>query len=396
MLAQDAGWMSTREAAERLGVKRETIYAYVSRGRLTSRRAADGRKSEVLAADVRRLSEGRPRDGGASDTTSRSDVSDCADGRLTYRGYDVAELVASSSFGAVAELLWMGCLPDVPIEQWSPNEDVGLAVAAIVGHLPADTLPLEVLQITVPVAAALDGFRHDLDRTVVRVTGRNLISTMVAALPRKAPAEGAPTGHGKPIAANLWSRLGSAPPTEDRVAALDAAMILMADHGFARSTVAARVAASAYCDPYGVVMAGLATASGALHGGASLAVEDILFSLEAGTNPSRQIGQRLRRGDHLIGFGHHRYPDGDPRARILLDLIRDRLGHLDEVEVVDRVVTQLASRGLPAPNIDFALAALSFVTGMDRGAGEVIFVIARTAGWLAHALEEFEQGRAEY
>jgi citrate synthase len=209
----------------------------------------------------------------------------------------------------------------------------------------------------------------------------------------------------------LWGKLCAAPADlePELVAVLDDALVLLADHELAASTLAARVAASVRADPYAVVSVGLGAVSGALHGAVSLAVEDLLAEAgrgEAGApdrataaaTAARIVGARLRRGERLRGFGLALYPDGDPRAAFLLERLRAAgraagpaaSARLAVVEVVLDTARRL---GLPPPNVDFALGALAAISGMIRGAGEAIFAIARTAGWLAHALEEYRQLR---
>jgi citrate synthase len=103
------------------------------------------------------------------------------------------------------------------------------------------------------------------------------------------------------------------------------------------------------------------------------------------------VGGRLRRGERLRGFGHRLYPGGDPRARALLDRLRATAAGSPRLAVVEALLDATARRGLPEPNVDLALAALAHVAGMVRGAGEAIFAVARTAGWIAHALEEYDR-----
>ena len=172
---------------------------------------------------------------------------------------------------------------------------------------------------------------------------------------------------------------------------LDAALVLLADHELAASTVAARVAASVRADPYAVASAGLATVSGTLHGGASLGIEALLDEIDRPGQAATVVGARLRRGERLRGFGHRLYPDGDPRAGFLLTRLRATAAGSPRMEAVDALLETTTRRGLPEPNVDLALAALAHVTTMTRGSGEAIFAIARTAGWIAHALEEYDR-----
>jgi len=138
-----------------------------------------------------------------------------------------------------------------------------------------------------------------------------------------------------------------------------------------------------------VVGTGLGTMSGALHGGASLGAEIMLRSAGGQGDAARVVGELLRRGERVPGLGHFVYESGDPRSVLLMDLIREAAPGSDRLAVADAVIAEARQRALPAPNVEFALATLASVAGMIPGAGEAIFAIARTAGWLAHALEEY-------
>jgi citrate synthase len=191
------------------------------------------------------------------------------------------------------------------------------------------------------------------------------------------------------IPARLWPRLCPDDPPPALLDALRAALVLLADHELAASTLAARVAASVRADPYAVVATGLGAVGGALHGGASLGAETMLAAAQDAAGVPRVVGELLRRGERVPGFGHFVYRGGDPRAGLLLAMVRSAVPASPRLAVVDAVLAEMHRRALPEPNIDFALAVLASCAGMIRGAGEVIFAVARTAGWLAHALEEY-------
>jgi citrate synthase len=193
------------------------------------------------------------------------------------------------------------------------------------------------------------------------------------------------------VAARLAPKLCTGPVPPGSVRVLNAALVLVADHELAASTLAARVAASMRADPYAVVATGLGAMGGALHGGAALGAELMLGSASSPTDASRVVGDLLRRGEKLPGFGHFVYKDGDPRADLLLRLVAELAPMSPQLAVASAVTDEAHRRALPEPNIEFALAVLAQVTGMTRGAGEAIFATGRTAGWLAHALEEYER-----
>jgi citrate synthase len=155
------------------------------------------------------------------------------------------------------------------------------------------------------------------------------------------------------------------------------------------STLAVRIAASVRCDPYAVTSTGLGVVSGSLHGAASLAVEDMLAEIHQPEQADGVIGERLRRGEQIPGAGHPLYPGGDPRAAALLSMVLPTASNEGRAATVQAAIDAIQERGLPSPNVDFALGALARVAGMTRGAGEAIFAVARTAGWVAHALEEY-------
>ncbi|MBM2616549.1 helix-turn-helix domain-containing protein [Actinoplanes sp. LDG1-06] len=199
-----------------------------------------------------------------------------------------------------------------------------------------------------------------------------------------AERRGRGSGGGR-IAELLWERLTTweAAPREHNL--LDAALILLADHDIAASTLAARVAASTRAHPYAVVGAGLAALDGPLHGAASSLACPVLAEVMEQPDPVGVIAGRLRAGDPVPGFGHRLYPDGDPRAVALLDMLGDTRAR----DAAERLAEVMRARSGVRPNVDLALAALTLEYGMPADAGETIFAVARTAGWIAHALEEY-------
>jgi citrate synthase len=173
---------------------------------------------------------------------------------------------------------------------------------------------------------------------------------------------------------------------------MEAALILLADHDIAASTLAARVAASTRAHPYAVVSAGLAALDGPLHGAASEHVYPLLARAAAGEDPVAVVSGQLRVSGGIPGFGHPLYPSGDPRAAVLFALLGEHPVHVAAIGLADAVRT----RSGILPNIDLALAAFALRYDMPADAGEAIFAVARTAGWLAHALEEYANRPARF
>ncbi len=441
-------WIGAAEAAQRLGIKQASLYAYVSRGVLSRRREADGRASMFDAGEVDELArKGRPRrsGGGLAELVIESALTEITSTTQRYRGHDATDLALRCSFEDVAMLLWTGSLPAAgpgaggpgaegpgaggPGEEgpgagtagpaaasgsdWQATAAALAAGRAAQAALPAGTLPLERLQVIVPALAATDQFRLHLDLAAVVQAGKALVAGMTDALPDGWtgngaggagsaadgwpadgwPADGWPAdgAHGTGVAARLAAKLCAGPVPAGLVRVLNAALVLVADHELAASTLAARVAASMRADPYAVVATGLGAMGGALHGGAALGAELMLGSARVPADAPRVVGDVLRRGERLPGFGHFVYKDGDPRANLLLRLITEFAPDAPQLAIALAVTKDARRRALPEPNIEFALAVLAGVAGMIRGAGEAIFATGRTAGWLAHALEEYER-----
>lgn len=393
-----AEWIGTTEAARRLGIKEASLYSYVSRGLLSRRKAAGARSSLFNAAEVESLARrGRPRGGsGPKELVIETAVTEIADDTLWFRGLNATDLAVHVDLEDVAQLLWTGSLPAPGAaaasagRPWRATDEAVAAGSAAQAALPAGTLPLERLQVIVPALAAADPLRLHLDRPAVVAAGRCLIAGMVECMPQAGEAgETEPGTAGPTIAERLVSRLCPVPPRPGMLDVIRAALVLLADHELAASTLAARVAASVRADPYAVVATGLGAMGGALHGGASFGAETMLRAAGQPADAVRAVSELLRRGERIPGFGHFVYEDTDPRAVFLMDLIRQAAPASQRLAVAEAVLTEARGRALPAPNIDFALAVLGTVGDMIPGAGEVIFAVARATGWLAHALEEY-------
>jgi len=412
-------WLNAAEAAQRLGVKQATLYAYVSRGMLARRRGEDGRSSLFEADEVARLAEqaqkGQPRRAvGTGDFVIESGLTEVADGRIRYRGMEVTKLALWRPFEEVAGWLWTGRLGqdgtrdgarDGTTVPWQATAEAVAVGTRAQAALPEGTLPLERLRVIVPAMAATDPLRLHLDAPAVVAAGRHIIAGMVDCLPDPdVPSAGtlsartlsAGKGASVPsarlaeggIAGRFWYKICPRRPDPGLLAALRAAMALLADHELAASTFAARMAASVRADPYAVVATGL----GAL-GGACLAAETMLAAAREPGDAVRVVGDLMRRGERIPGLGdwapHYLAQGADPRAKALLDLVKKAAPRSGRYAVADSVLAETSRRALPEPNVDFALAALVSVAGMIPGAGEAIFAVARTAGWIAHAMEEY-------
>jgi citrate synthase len=406
-------WIGAAEAAGRLGIKPASLYAYVSRGVLARRREAGGRGSLFDADEITRLAlKGRPRRApSGAELIIESSLTEISGDRLRFRGHDAISLATTRTFEEVATLLWTGSLDGLgdrsgdgpgngsaagPADGsggWQATPAALAVGTAAQAALPAGTLPLERLQVIVPALAATDPLRLQLDRSAVIAAGYSLIAGMADCLPPATPGPAAAPGPVLPgsIAGRLARALCPGELPAGLVSAVQTALVLVADHELAASTLAARVAASVRADPYAVVATGLGAVGGALHGGAALGAEVMLGSAAGPADAPRMVGDLLRRGERIPGFGHFVYKSGDPRAVLLLEVIAEHAPGSPRLAVARAVLAEAHRRALPEPNIDFALGALVDVAGLIPGAGEAIFAVARTAGWIAHAMEEYDR-----
>jgi citrate synthase len=381
-------WLTAAQATERLGVKPQTLYAYVSRGLVRRERAPGSRTSRYARSDVDRLAEhGRPRvrsDGFEIAVDQAVTLLDPA-GRLAYRGWDATRAAIEARYEEVAAWLWGSTIG--PNEHWTSDRDALAVVRAVQAKLPSETPLPDRLRVAVSVLGPCDPLRNDRRPASVAARAGTLIATMVKSLP-PVDARDEPTATGS-IALRLWTRVSPLEPTTKRVRALDRALSLLADHELATSTLAVRVAASTWADPYLLLLTGLAAVGGPLHGGASEFVRDLLRDAVA-TSPEAAIGRVLRDGEHVPGFGHSVYTGPDPRAPVLLDAVERCRPPRELWRAAQGVLDVMASEGGPHPNVDFALGVLAEATRMVHGAGETIFAVARSAGWIAHGLEEYQ------
>ncbi|MFG1710827.1 citrate synthase [Nonomuraea sp. M3C6] len=384
---EHADALSVEEAARILQVKPSTVYAYISRGLLHSDRSR-GRswlsRAAVEQFGRRKGTPPEPPSPGPEPAEATTRIAHIVDDRLLYRGRPAIELARTQSFESVAELLWGERLSG---PAWVIDAKTAAAIGRLQEAMPASSLPLDRIKATTMLLGALDPFRYDLSTASVTSVARTLAPAFVESL----PAGTHPAGEGRSIAERLWARLSPSAPTPADLALLSAALVLCADHGLGPSTRAARDAAATAADPYSVVLAGTSMASGLLHGGgSSLAVQAWLAEIDSRDQVARVLGQRLQRGDRLSGFGQPRYRGPDPRGALLLAMLAKSAARPERLDIVRAAVELVIERRQLHPNVEFALGALCFAHDLANGAGEAVFVIARSAGWIAHAIEKYE------
>lgn len=178
------------------------------------------------------------------------------------------------------------------------------------------------------------------------------------------------------------------------------ALVLCADHELNPSTFAVRCIASTGAPLFGAIAGGLAALSGPRHGGETLRVAALLDGAAAARDLERYVAARIAAYEcepdartRLPGFGHPLYPDGDPRATLLLDALVARASPNAALDGALSLVEAAQAALGDKPTIDFALVALERTLALPPRAAFALFAAGRVAGWIAHALEQRADGK---
>lgn len=377
-MKKKTGWLDADGATRLLGVSRATLYAYVSRGFVRSEPVpGKPRQRRYAREDVERLrsrAEERRNPEKAAEHALRwgvpvleSAITLIADGKLYYRGHDACELARTRSLEEVASLIWTGTF-DADIF------DTPLHVVA--GGTHTSDLPfVSRAQSILPLVGSRDPLAFDLRPRSVAQTGWRIVNLLTSV-----------AANSQELADTIEETLANAWGTSNKDL-IRAALIVCADHELNVSAFTARCVASAGSNPYAVVLAGLAALEGTKHGGATARVEALFDELRRSRDLRKDLAARLRRGESIEGFGHPLYPEGDPRATLLLDLL-PKSKELTFARALSHAAVSVLGE---QPTMDFALVALARTLDLPPGAPLTLFAIGRTIGWIAHAIEQYGQ-----
>ncbi len=363
-------WIPRDAALERLGVKPQTLYAYVSRGVIHSRPdETDSRISLYSAADIdaflKRRRTGRNRNAIARAAISWGDpvmetaITTVRDGDLIYRGNSAIELASTATLEETAAILWQADdFPEIP---------------PILTAVPGATGKARLLS-SLAAQTAIDppGFGRGHDALIH--DGARLLDNASHAITR----QGGPNPFHTRLA-RFWSLNAEG---EDLVRR---ALVLVADHELNASTFAARIAASTGASLAAAALAGCAALTGPLHGEASArALAYLRHATE--TYPNTALGALAARGERVPAVGHPLYTGGDPRAAHLIDWLSPSRLVQDAIDAAEDAAGQAA-------NIDMALAALTMELNLPDDAPFLLFASGRLTGWIAHAIEQLTSGK---
>lgn len=336
------------------------------------------------------------------------------EGRLLYRGYEIDDLAANVSFEEVCHLLWFGALPTRSQltglkEQISAESGVHPDVLKVLAQLPPSTHPMASLRTAASALASFDPDADDMSqeanyRKAIRLTAK--MPTLTAAIERlRQGKEPIAPRSDLGLAANFLYMLTGTEPDELNARIMDIAFTLHAEHGMNASTFAARVTVATLSDMHSGVVSAIGTLKGPLHGGANEQVMKMLKTIGEPEQAEDWVRGALDRKERIMGFGHRVYKALDPRAPILKKLAEELAAReggsgnstkwLEISERIEKVMKEeMDKRGKRIyPNVDFFSASVYYTLGIPEDLFTNIFACARTAGWTAHIIEQYQDNR---
>jgi citrate synthase len=324
---------------------------------------------------------------------------------LTYRGYEIHDLAEHSTYEEVAYLLLYGELPTQAqlsafTAELTRERDLPEAVVAMLRAVPASADLMDVLRSGVSMLAHFDPETGDNSheanvRKAVRVLAR--IPTIIAYRERivRGQEPVAPRA-GLSHAANFLAMLNGEAPQSLAARTLDVSFILYAEHEFNASTFAARVTVSTLSDLHSGLTSAIGTLKGPLHGGANEKAMEMLLSIGEPERAEAWVKDALAHKERIMGFGHRVYKHGDTRAEILkgwAEKLAEQSGDTKLIRIAQIVEDVMKREKNLLPNVDFPCAPAYYLLGLPVELYTPIFVLARTAGWSAHIIEQLDNNR---
>ncbi|WP_438391009.1 citrate/2-methylcitrate synthase [Caballeronia sp. DA-9] len=412
--AHAGDYLTRGETLELLQVKLQTLYAYVSRGLIRSVPQGSNGRRLYARQDVEKMkSRADARSGHApvaaaamrwGEPIIQSTITRISPDGPMYRGVLAVDLARSGiTFEEVAGLLWKtgasGAL------NWQPCQRTTRFAEAYARNGLVDPRR-ELLRYLADIVLRFgdEHLRNAVDPGAQLAESSRMIATMAQCIAhlKRQPAStstSAQSQRGCGIAERLLVALGG-DPSAQHVAALDAALVLCADHELAQATFVARIAASAGADIGECIAAAVLTQTGLTSARSYQSAEDLLRACRTPAQTQRLFDAEYAAHRNLPGFNHPLYPDGDPRARYLIDMVRGLGGRQSVVAPLHAALAMAAQHGC-LPSLEIGLTMLAIVMGLPRRSAYALFIIARCAGWIAHIIEQRESGalirpRADY
>jgi citrate synthase len=321
-------------------------------------------------------------------------------GRLLYRGYDIADLAPRSNYEETTFLLWNGHLPTASelrdfSSELASKRPIPTEVKTILTTLPRNCDAMDALRVGVAALGIFDDPMYSQSERAMSVASK--VGTIVAAIHRhKHDLEILPPREDLSFSSNFLYMVTGEVPDESDAKIMDVLLILHADHELNASTFTARVIASTLSDIYSAVTGAVGALKGPLHGGANEKVVEMTDEISDPSKTASYVRSKLAAKQKITGFGHRVYKTMDPRARILKDMERNFVVSDKEkrsFEILQAIEPIMRDEKNLYPNVDlYSGLALNHI-GVPSYLFTPVFAVGRAPGWLAHILEQYADNR---
>ena len=336
-------------------------------------------------------------------------------GRLVYRGYSIEDLVKNSTYEEVVYLLWEGSLPNKKVfakfkRELNKNMKIPSSIKRLIVSLPKNFPNISALRTCISLLSAYDKSTEDISAEANKRKALRIMAAMpaiIAAIYRaKAGKKIVNPKKGLNMAANFLYMLKGKLPTKEEERVMDVCLILHAEHGLNASTFASRVTVATLSDIYSGIVSAIGTLKGPLHGGANVRAVNSFFKIAKKLHMNgdcvggyldkvdKYVEDQLKHHIKIMGIGHRVYKVKDPRAIILEDYAKKvSKKYIKYLQIAEEIEKVMEEEKHMYPNVDFFSGLVYENLGIKPELYVCIFALSRTAGWIAHMSEQYQDNR---